>query len=529
MRRMNRIICLATVLGLALALPPLAPAPPARAAPQPYTLVLLPGINPDQGKLCLSSTETCDGQRSRSLTTFEPLLSQLPRGSYGDILEYNYSPAWATEAVYYSNQTRQSIAISADLLTGQLQQHLRTRPGARFVLVGHSLGGAIATYWAAVAPPDLIYTVHSIVALDSPLGGISSLAAGLAELLRYCANCPIIEDLRSQGVKERLALGVSRIDTVNLWNTNDYLAPFVARQPQNQAEWRYEEARLGCYRDDDKCHSTIIRSSWTAERVGWALAASPPRWTARQDIYARSGAALVGPSSLALGAATEVKITVRGGPLGVPVIGRGVALASSRNQAGAVDAIAPSPATVLPLSWCRCWGTGGPDYGGFAPGEAVFAVTSSTPGVALLQAYDVTGGMVPLGSPITVTFGQAPPTASPPGGGAHVRYAGGEGAIPGADFAFSVGQRADGTREGWWVQSGGSGGNWVSSAIASIEAQGGVASVWGFGHAPGGAKISFNLVVRPGYYEMRAWTVQGAPVGASAGELVGGGIRVVAP
>jgi pimeloyl-ACP methyl ester carboxylesterase len=73
---------------------------------------------------------------------------------------------------YTSSQTRQALAVSAAALDAQLRRWRGAYPNATFDLIGHSLGGAVAVYWAAsVATPDERRAVHSIITLDSPLGG----------------------------------------------------------------------------------------------------------------------------------------------------------------------------------------------------------------------------------------------------------------------------------------------------------------------------------------------------------------------
>jgi pimeloyl-ACP methyl ester carboxylesterase len=73
---------------------------------------------------------------------------------------------------YTSSQTRQALAVSAAALDAQLRRWRGAYPNATFDLIGHSLGGAVAVYWAAsVATPDEERSIHSIITLDSPLGG----------------------------------------------------------------------------------------------------------------------------------------------------------------------------------------------------------------------------------------------------------------------------------------------------------------------------------------------------------------------
>ncbi len=82
-----------------------------------------------------------------------------------------FSYAGATPT-YRSSQTRQPLARSAAALDAQFRRWQREYPDATFDLIGHSLGGDVAVYWAAsVATPDERRAIHSIITLDSPLDG----------------------------------------------------------------------------------------------------------------------------------------------------------------------------------------------------------------------------------------------------------------------------------------------------------------------------------------------------------------------
>lgn len=52
-----------------------------------------------------------------------------------------------------------------------LSDIIRGNPDDRFAIIGHSLGGAVAMYWAGTAPDDLVRRVDFIATLGSPLGG----------------------------------------------------------------------------------------------------------------------------------------------------------------------------------------------------------------------------------------------------------------------------------------------------------------------------------------------------------------------
>jgi pimeloyl-ACP methyl ester carboxylesterase len=94
---------------------------------------------------------------------------------------------------YDSSQTRQPLAVSARALDAQFRRWLAAYPGASFDLIGHSLGGAVAAYWAAsIATPDELQAVHSLITLDSPLTGIPQ---SIADRLFLPFFHPVAQDL----------------------------------------------------------------------------------------------------------------------------------------------------------------------------------------------------------------------------------------------------------------------------------------------------------------------------------------------
>ena len=103
-------------------------------------------------------TDTGDGQSSQELSF-----------TIRAIESFSYA---GTTPTYTNSQTRQSIALSAAALDAQFRRWRSEYPNASFDLLGHSLGGAVAVYWAArVATPAEQRAIHSIITLDSPLGG----------------------------------------------------------------------------------------------------------------------------------------------------------------------------------------------------------------------------------------------------------------------------------------------------------------------------------------------------------------------
>lgn len=112
-----------------------------------------------------------------------------------------------------------------------------------------------------------------------------------------------------------------------------------------------------------------------------------------------------------------------------------------------------------------------------------------------------------------------------------LRYVGGEGAIESADFKFSIGTRPDGGLEGWLIDAPRSGGYIESTAINSLEGQGGAASVWGLARRVENGWIGpFNLAVSQQAYNFTAYDAgTGTVLFNHQGTLIGGSIRVVGP
>ncbi|MCX6022214.1 MAG: hypothetical protein NTZ05_10885 [Chloroflexi bacterium] len=120
---------------------------------------------------------------------------------------------------------------------------------------------------------------------------------------------------------------------------------------------------------------------------------------------------------------------------------------------------------------------------------------------------------------------QAPP---PPPMPTHVKLVSGEGAIPEADFKFSIGERADGACEGWLVHAPRNGGHLVSAAIHMVGVGAdGQASVWGDLTAPDVAgPTPFNLVVSAARYHLTVYRTSGEKAFEQQGPVVDGAIRV---
>lgn len=64
------------------------------------------------------------------------------------------------------------VTVAASQLEGLLYSITEDHPNATFSIVGHSMGGVVAAYFAATTDWALLDRVHSIILLDSPVQGV---------------------------------------------------------------------------------------------------------------------------------------------------------------------------------------------------------------------------------------------------------------------------------------------------------------------------------------------------------------------
>ncbi len=135
---------------------------------------------------------------------------------------------------YESGQTRQAISLSAAALDAQFRRWRGAYPHAAFDLIGHSLGGAVATYWAArVAAPDEAQAIHSIITLDSPLNGYPRSYADNFFLPFFgtvaqnlLAGSPMVRAIVDAPARWRRGPGALAKPIVTLTNIRDLVVPF---------------------------------------------------------------------------------------------------------------------------------------------------------------------------------------------------------------------------------------------------------------------------------------------------------------
>jgi hypothetical protein len=170
-------------------------------------------------------------QRALQTDTGDGLSSQGLAFTIRAIESFSYAGATPT---YTNSQTRQSIALSAAALDAQMRRWRSQYPNATFDLLGHSLGGAVAVYWAdRVATPAEQRAIHSIITLDSPLGGYPRNYADNFFLPFFgpvaqdlLAGNPTVGDIAGAVQHWRTGPGTLASPIVTMTNVRDLAVPF---------------------------------------------------------------------------------------------------------------------------------------------------------------------------------------------------------------------------------------------------------------------------------------------------------------
>ncbi|HQZ71892.1 MAG TPA: VWA domain-containing protein [Anaerolineae bacterium] len=90
----------------------------------------------------------------------------------------------------------------------EISRIMNAYPADTFILIAHSLGGAVAGYWAGTAADDLVKRVEFIATLDSPLGGNPG-------------GCFQPNDWVPPLVHEAIRRGATRVNLLTLRNSHD--------------------------------------------------------------------------------------------------------------------------------------------------------------------------------------------------------------------------------------------------------------------------------------------------------------------
>ena len=249
--RWYKTVAFAVVLaGLALGIghAPLADNHSAEASPADHTtVVFVPGV-------CLPFGETCTVHRDyHAFDDIRNHLSAVFSSLRFKCFSYEPGGGDCGDAPYPGTSTWQSLMVSASRLNTQLQTwraeaQAAGDPDPRFLIIAHSLGGAVAGLWAATSLDfDLVGRTDHIVTLDSPVKGSTwdelghELLAGLGipdwvigpilevlgqrEIEQFIYS-DVVADLQPDSVAYSIRHAVNRVNVVNLADTRDLVVPF---------------------------------------------------------------------------------------------------------------------------------------------------------------------------------------------------------------------------------------------------------------------------------------------------------------
>ena len=178
-------------------------------------------------------------------------------------------------SAYTARDTGQSLADSARALDNQISRVLAEWHDAydgepAIVLVAHSLGGAVAAFWASTADATVLDDVQTVFTFDSPLSGLGETSARFGELL----GADAVRDLGQE--TERMAHGTSRLDFVQFGNLLDLVVPNAISFTDES--WR--TLTVTCTGSlIDLGHSCSMSDDATLASVEGALDGAPPLWT----------------------------------------------------------------------------------------------------------------------------------------------------------------------------------------------------------------------------------------------------------
>lgn len=567
-----------TVLAVMIAVPllvgvwPTQNTPKAEAATaRPRKLLLIPGIcavlsggcrrnDPTTARLVGDENDTDFrmmplATQGRVQETFGPLMNYLgSTGSYPsrDIYAFNYSPQWRSHPDWYYNQDSwQSLEASKSVLSDYIRA-IRADQGNGVIIdiVGHSMGGTVAAYWAATEQDrSNLAAVRSITTLSSPLAGLPGGIITLFGALALCGaglgtTCiAVLEDLLQSSVITSIRQSTNRLDIATFGNTRERLVP--ALFAYLSGSWRGETWNAGCDGITDiSCHGRLLVGNDSLSRIANNLSAGGLLvWPLRQVSPSLSSLQNNSGQQIAIGAPLSLAVRLLDG-YGQPVAGKRVSLTTHHFAApGTVDAMAAAPGYAILGNCCIVTDING---------NAGFILSSVVPGLTDIRAYVADDGDLEVGRTLTVTFftpaptpapppppiaapvatpaPQPPPAAQPPTSGGYRLYAGGEGGNEAADFKFSIGKRSDTDFDGWMIHAPRTGGQFVASRFVRMDGGNGVVSIWGQTSAPNDDRqFPFNLVARENSYEFRVYQRDGTLAVAHEGPLLGGSVRVFAP
>ncbi|GEM_PF-3577583 len=104
------------------------------------------------------------------------------------------------------------VVRSSSMLNLMIAEILQKYPSAKIDIVGHSMGGLVAAYWAATHQDDQkLKSIHSVITFDSPLQGIEGWKANL---LKAISDTPAVDCSADKTAITEMLDGSSVINTV---------------------------------------------------------------------------------------------------------------------------------------------------------------------------------------------------------------------------------------------------------------------------------------------------------------------------
>jgi len=161
--------------------------------------------------------------------------------SYFDhrFLLYSYTGGIVEKGKWYPNKysaadTGQAIPLSVNRLEFLIHEFSKAHPEAKYILVGHSLGGRIALDFVCSAEPQIRQKIKGVITLNSPLLGASvKLPEKILDVLGS-ANClytsPAIKQLLWEVNHQREMASLRRRDIYKLQRDGLRVATFSTHQ-----------------------------------------------------------------------------------------------------------------------------------------------------------------------------------------------------------------------------------------------------------------------------------------------------------
>jgi hypothetical protein len=195
--------------------------PPNHPIPITREIIYIPGIilNCSSGNDVLTfcdNDDSYDAENRAFSETFSTIGEQTTAANY-QWRAFNYSSGWRTSRSYFGIHTRLRIEESASVLSQQIRFWGTAK---RYTIIAHSLGGAVALYWAATETNAQVFNaVDSIITLDSPLSGFFGLT-NLEELLAWSGG-EAGADLQDEEVVKTILSAVDFTNVFSFGNTRD--------------------------------------------------------------------------------------------------------------------------------------------------------------------------------------------------------------------------------------------------------------------------------------------------------------------